>query len=61
MTQQQQIARQAADTDGYFGLFWLEVGYPVGPDFDNLTLADAASMEFAALERILSRALWTAT
>ncbi|KAL1846485.1 hypothetical protein VTK73DRAFT_280 [Phialemonium thermophilum] len=51
-----QIQQRARDTDGYFGYFWLEVGFPVGPAFDSLTLAEAAVLEFKALERIFARA-----
>lgn len=40
----------------YWGYFWAEVGYILGPQFDDMTLAQAAHMEFSAVERILTRA-----
>ncbi|TPX14939.1 uncharacterized protein E0L32_005048 [Thyridium curvatum] len=55
----QRSRAQAAlsDSDGYFGYFWMEVGYPDEAAFDNMTLAEVAIAEFGALENILSRAL----
>ncbi|KAL6691861.1 hypothetical protein J3F84DRAFT_397369 [Trichoderma pleuroticola] len=47
---------RADQTDRYWGFFWAEVGYVQGPQFDNMTLAQAAHMEFSAVERILTRA-----
>lgn len=44
-------------TDTHWGFFWVELNYPFGQQFDDMTLADAANMEFSALEKILARAL----
>lgn len=41
----------------YFGYLWSEIGYPSGPDFDEMTLRDAAMKELSAIERVLKRAL----
>ncbi|GFP53045.1 hypothetical protein TASIC1_0002022900 [Trichoderma asperellum] len=51
-----ELQHQAEQTDMYWGYFWSEVGYVMGPQFDDLTLAEAAKLEFAAIERILTRA-----
>ncbi|PNP41661.1 hypothetical protein TGAMA5MH_06448 [Trichoderma gamsii] len=51
-----ELQHQAEQTDMYWGYFWSEVGYVMGPQFDDLTLAEAAKLEFAAIERILNRA-----
>jgi hypothetical protein len=48
---------QELATDTHWGFFWVELNYPIGPLFDEMTLAQAANMEFSALERILARAL----
>lgn len=48
---------QELATDPYWGFFWVELNYPVGPQFDDMTLAQAANVEFSAMERILARAL----
>lgn len=50
---------KARDTDMYWGYFWAETGYEqtMGPVFDAMTLAQAANVEFSAIERILARAL----
>lgn len=50
------IHEKAQSTDDYWGYFWVEVNHPTGPAFDNLTLAYAAQVEFAAMEAILARA-----
>ncbi|KAJ6781229.1 hypothetical protein PWT90_05092 [Aphanocladium album] len=50
------IQEKAQDTDGYWGYFWVEVDYPTGGLFDNMTLAQAAQSEFTAIENILTRA-----
>ncbi|KAM3447120.1 hypothetical protein MY3296_009020 [Beauveria thailandica] len=50
------IQEKAKSTDGYWGYFWVEADYPTGPAFDNMTLAHAAQVEFAAVEAVLSRA-----
>lgn len=51
------LQEKGDDTDLYWGYFWAEVGYSMGPQFDSMTLAQAAHIEFSAIERILSRAL----
>ncbi len=50
---------KSRDTDMYWGYFWAELGYElfIGPQFDYMTLAQAANAEFSAVERILARAL----
>lgn len=50
------ILRRGQETAGYFGYFWLECNLPSGPAFDNITLAQLSSIEFAALDRIFARA-----
>lgn len=50
------IQEKAHDTDGYWGYFWVEVDYPTGVAFDDLTLAHAAQLELNAIEAILARA-----
>ncbi|KAM6480209.1 hypothetical protein HDV62DRAFT_125166 [Trichoderma sp. SZMC 28011] len=50
------LQERAEQTDMYWGYFWAEVGYILGPQFDDMTLAQAAHMEFSAVERILTRA-----
>ncbi|KAK1252468.1 hypothetical protein MKX08_003655 [Trichoderma sp. CBMAI-0020] len=54
--EREELQRQAEHTDMYWGYFWSEVGYVKGPQFDDLTLAKAANMEFEAIESILTRA-----
>jgi hypothetical protein len=49
------IQEKSEDTDMYWGYFWAEVGYTMGPQFDTMTLAQAAHAELAAVERILGR------
>ncbi|KAL7816584.1 hypothetical protein V8C26DRAFT_82223 [Trichoderma gracile] len=51
------LQERAEQTDMYWGYFWAEVGYGLGPQFDDMSLAQAAHMEFSAVERILTRAL----
>lgn len=51
------IKKQAEYTDGYFGYLWVELWRPFGKYYDNMTLAEAASRELWAIERVLSRAL----
>lgn len=51
-----ELQQRAEQTDMYWGYFWSEVGYVMGPQFDELPLAEAAKLEFAAIERILNRA-----
>lgn len=50
------IQEKAENTDGYWGYFWAYLEYPSSPDFDGITLARAAQIEFAAIEAILARA-----
>lgn len=52
-----ELQERANQTDMYWGYFWAEVGYGLGPQFDDMSLAQAAHMEFSAVERILTRAL----
>lgn len=52
------ILSRSRDTNTYWGHFWVELGHSMGPSFDELTLAQVARMEFTAVERILSRALY---
>lgn len=52
-----EIQEKAKETDMHWGYFWLELGHNFGPQFDAMTLAQAASVEFAALERVFGRAL----
>lgn len=53
------LEEKARDTNMHWGYFWAEVGHEhfMGPAFDAMTLAQAATAEFSAIERILSRAL----
>lgn len=51
------VQEKGRDTDLYWGFFWAEVNYLLGPDFDRMTLAYAAYAELSAMERILNRAL----
>ncbi|KAL7788694.1 hypothetical protein V8C37DRAFT_411521 [Trichoderma ceciliae] len=51
-----ELQERAEQTDMYWGYFWAEVGYNLGPQFDDMSLAQAAQMEFSAVERILTRA-----
>ncbi|KAL7947858.1 hypothetical protein V8C42DRAFT_315906 [Trichoderma barbatum] len=51
-----ELQERGEQTDMYWGYFWAEVGYILGPQFDDMTLAQAAQMEFSAVERILTRA-----
>ncbi|KAI8951539.1 hypothetical protein F4801DRAFT_601121 [Xylaria longipes] len=43
--------------DGYWGFFWAEVNFPVGRDWDNLSLAACSRLEWQAIERIITRAI----
>lgn len=51
------IQKMAEHTNGYWGYFWRELNYPVGPDFDNMTLAEAARRELNTIDAILQRAV----
>ncbi|KOS21864.1 hypothetical protein ESCO_001585 [Escovopsis weberi] len=52
-----EMQSKGEETDMYWGFFWAELAYPMGPRFDKMTLAAAAHAEFAAVERIITRAL----
>lgn len=54
---QKEAWEKSKQTDMYWGFFWLELGYRAGPSFDDMTLEQIGRIEFAAMERILSRAL----
>ncbi|KAI0862882.1 hypothetical protein F4860DRAFT_522847 [Xylaria cubensis] len=43
--------------DGYWGFFWAEANFPVGRDWDNLSLAECSRLEWQAIERIITRAI----
>lgn len=43
--------------DGYWGFFWVDANFPVGRDWDNMSLAECSRMEWQAIERILTRAV----
>lgn len=43
--------------DGYWGFFWVEANFPVGRDWDNMSLAECSRIEWQAIERILTRAV----
>lgn len=51
------LQEKSEETDMYWGYFFAELGYMFGPSFDQMTLSQAAAAEFAAVERILNRAL----
>lgn len=40
----------------YWGYYFKELNLPHGPDFDNMTLARMAELEFRSLTNILTRA-----
>ncbi|KAI1755812.1 hypothetical protein F4782DRAFT_538262 [Xylaria castorea] len=43
--------------DGYWGFFWAEVNFPIGHDWDSLSLAACSRFEWQAIERIITRAI----
>lgn len=49
------LTRLGERTDSYFGYFWREVNYPLGPAFDQMTLHQAAKREWTAMDQILRR------
>ena len=57
MIEKQEIQRLASQTDGYWGYLWRELKYPVGPEFDNMTIAQAAALEINTIDKILRRAM----
>jgi len=50
------IQKEHEIEDGYFGYLWYFNNWPVGPEFDNLTLAGAAMLETQVIENIISHA-----
>lgn len=52
-----ELQEKGQQTDMHWGYFWAELGHGFGPQFDQMTLAQVAQAEFAAVERILGRAL----
>jgi hypothetical protein len=52
LKERSKIQEKTEKTDMYWGYFWAEVGYTMGPQFDKMTLAHA---ELSAVERILGR------
>ncbi|RYP49431.1 hypothetical protein DL768_004876 [Monosporascus sp. mg162] len=57
ISEKQRIQEISQGTDEYWGYFWLELDYPVGPAFDDMTLAEAARRELSTIEAILRRAV----
>lgn len=57
MGQRQKLQKMAERTDGYWGYFWREVKYRKGPEFDNMTLSEAAERELNTIDAILQRAV----
>lgn len=57
MGERQGIQKMAESTNGYWGYFWREINYPKGPEFDNMTLAEAARRELNTIDAILQRAV----
>ncbi|KFA75376.1 hypothetical protein S40288_02022 [Stachybotrys chartarum IBT 40288] len=55
LKERSEIQEKTEKTDMYWGYFWAEVGYTMGPQFDKMTLAQAAHAELSAVERILGR------
>ncbi|KUI57034.1 hypothetical protein VP1G_04374 [Cytospora mali] len=54
---QAQIHKEGALTSLYWGFYYKELNLPHGPEFDNMTLAQMADLEFGCITNILSRAL----
>ncbi|KAI6360825.1 hypothetical protein MCOR25_006627 [Pyricularia grisea] len=50
------ITSYGRDTDLYFGYLWWELQLPRDDRFDGMTLAEAAALEYAVMERIICRA-----
>ncbi|KAI0476415.1 hypothetical protein GGR56DRAFT_469214 [Xylariaceae sp. FL0804] len=46
-----------SDADAGFGYLWVELEYPVGPDFDRMTLGQATALEWRAIDQVLRRAM----
>ena len=54
MAERQRILR-TTDPNEYWGYFWHELNYPVGPEFDDMTIAEAATHEINTIDAILRR------
>lgn len=50
------VTSYGRDTDLYFGYLWWELQLPRDDRFDSMTLAEAAALEYAVMERIIYRA-----
>ncbi|KAH9905326.1 hypothetical protein F4778DRAFT_779668 [Xylariomycetidae sp. FL2044] len=57
MIQKQRFQSKMSQTSDYWGYFWKELDYPVGPDFDTMTLAQAYEKELGTIEKIIKRAM----
>ncbi len=57
ISEKQRIQQLGSNTSGYWGYFWHELAYPVGPEFDGMTLAEAARRELDTVDAILCRAV----
>ena len=51
-----QVQSLGAETNQYWGYFWMEMGVPFDRSFDNLTLAAVNILECEAIQNIFSRA-----
>ena len=56
MAERNDLQAKSRGTDMYWGYFWNELEHEMGPQFDKMTLARVAHLEFSAIERILKRA-----
>ncbi|KAI1423878.1 hypothetical protein F5Y12DRAFT_797924 [Xylaria sp. FL1777] len=43
--------------DGYWGFFWAEANFPIGREWDKMSLAECSRLEWEAIERIITRAI----
>ena len=57
LSERTDLEDRARGHDDRWGYYWAELGYTMGPHFDQTTLAEAAEKELSAIERILARAL----
>jgi hypothetical protein len=57
ISERNDLEDRARGYDTHWGFYWAELGYTMGPHFDQMTLAEAAEKEMSAIERILARAL----
>lgn len=46
------------ESNGYFGFLWHEIGFPIGVEYDNMTLKHAMEKEMRAVEESIKRALY---